>query len=130
MTVHHIRSERYKRATCDTENKNENSTTDLAQVTCRRCRRMQEAWLNTWGANMNRPRDRARVLTRLETPPRMSVRSPYYVVPVAWLEPRDGCATLDDAERHAQATWRSRGPVAVVQVVLQVASVDAEEGGP
>ena len=37
---------------------------------------------------------------------------------------------LDDAERHAQATWRSRGPVAVVQVVLQVASVDAEEGGP
>jgi hypothetical protein len=60
-------------------------------------------------------------LTRLETPLRVSVRSPYYVVPVARLEPRDGCATLDDAERHAQATWRSRGPVAVVQVALQVA---------
>jgi hypothetical protein len=48
---------------------------------------------------MNRPRDRARVLP-LERPAQFWIRSPYSVVPVAWLEPRDGWAMLEDAERH------------------------------
>jgi hypothetical protein len=69
-------------------------------------------------------RDRARVLP-FETPPRLSVRSPYYVVPTAWLAPTDGYVLLPDAETEARVVSERLGsPVAVVIVIMQVASVD------
>jgi hypothetical protein len=78
---------------------------------------------------VRRARDRARVLP-YETPQRLSMRSPYYVMPVAWLAPPDGCVLLPDAEAEARVlSERLKAPVAVVIVIMQVASVDAEDGG-
>jgi hypothetical protein len=61
-------------------------------------------------------------------PAAVAIRSPYYVVPVAALTPPDGFLWRDDAQLIAHALWYRgglTGPLAVVQVAVQLTSVDA-----
>jgi hypothetical protein len=60
-------------------------------------------------------------------PAAVAIRSPYYVVPVAALSPPEGFLWQDDAQLIARALWHRgglTGPLAVVQVALQLTSVD------